>query len=120
MSSAPVDSGRLFTATTAQNEGQFAPRDWVLFLAVATIWGSSFLLMAIGLDSFEPGLVTLLRVGLGAVALWMVPQARHVRIDRHDWPRLVFLSVVWVAIPFTLFPIAQQYVITKRIEAGGK
>ena len=40
----------------------------------------------------------------------MVPQARHVRIDRSDWPRLVFLSVVWVAIPVTLFPIAQQYV----------
>ena len=66
--------------------------------------------MDIGLEAFEPGLITLLRVGLGAAALWLVPAARSTRIDRADWPRLVALSVIWVAIPFTLFPIAQQYV----------
>ena len=32
-------------------------------LALSAIWGSSFLLMAIGLNAFEPGLVTLIRVG---------------------------------------------------------
>ena len=77
---------------------------------MSLIWGSSFLLMDIGLDAFSPGLVTWLRVGLGAAALWLVPQAHTVRVTREDWPRLFLLSVLWVAIPFTLFPIAQQYI----------
>ena len=84
--------------------------DWTLFISISLIWGSSFLLMAIGLEAFQPGLITLLRVGLGAAALWLVPAARTTHVARSDWPRLAVLSVVWVAIPFTLFPIAQQYI----------
>ena len=101
---------RILTTSEGLNRDAFSAMDWALFAGISMIWGSSFLLMAIGLDAFEPGVVTLLRVGLGAAALWLVPQARSVKIERHDWPRVVFLSVVWVAIPFTLFPIAQQYV----------
>ena len=70
------------------------------------IWGSSFLLIAIGLDAFEPGLVTWLRVVLGASVLWLVPAARTA-VHREDLPRLVAISVLWVAIPFTLFPLAE-------------
>ena len=92
------------------NREAFSPLDWSLFVSVALIWGSSFVLMDIGLEAFRPGLITLMRVGLGAAALWLVPGARSTRIDRGDWPRLVALSVVWVAIPFSLFPIAQQYI----------
>lgn len=92
------------------NRGAFSVLDWTLFVSISLIWGSSFLLMAIGLEAFEPGLITMLRVGLGAAALWLVPVARSTKVDRSDWPRLVALSIVWVAVPFTLFPIAQQYI----------
>ncbi len=101
---------RILTTAEGVNREAFSPADWGLFTSVSLIWGSSFLLMAIGLEAFEPGLITLLRVGLGAVALWLVPRARATRIDRGDWPRLVALSFVWVAVPFTLFPIAQQHI----------
>lgn len=84
--------------------------DWTLFLALAAIWGSSFLFMAIGLDAFHPGLVTLLRVGLGASVLALIPRTRSVSIDREDWSKIALLSVIWVALPFTLFPIAQQWI----------
>ncbi|MCJ7779833.1 MAG: DMT family transporter [Acidimicrobiia bacterium] len=105
-----TNSARLLTTSEASNEGSFTVLDWSLFLSMSLIWGSSFLLIAVGLDSFSPGLVTWLRVGLGAAALWLVPKARTVRIEAADWPRLFTLSVLWVAIPFTLFPIAQQYI----------
>lgn len=101
---------RLLTTSEGLNRGAFTAMDWALFVSISIIWGSSFLLMAIGLEAFEPGLITLLRVGLGAAALWLVPKARAVQIARTDWPRLVVLSFLWVAIPFTLFPIAQQYI----------
>ncbi len=87
----------------------FEAQDWGLFAAVGLIWGSSFLFIAIGLESLHPGLITWARVGLGALALAMLPASRR-RIDREHLPRLVVLSVVWVAIPFTLFPMAELHI----------
>ena len=101
---------RVLTTSEGINRGAFSASDWALFVSISLIWGSSFLLMAIGLEAFKPGLITLLRVGLGAGALWLVRKARNTRVERADWPRVTALSFLWVAIPFTLFPIAQQYI----------
>jgi len=106
----PPETRRILTTSEGVNREAFSAWDWALFVSVSLIWGSSFLLMAIGLDAFEPGLITVLRVALGAGALWLVPKARTASVQRADWPRLVALSFLWVAIPFTLFPIAQQYI----------
>lgn len=92
-------------------DDQFTPTDWALFGAVAGIWGSSFLFIDIGLDSLPPGVITLLRVGLGALALAVLPLPRsHKPVAPEDRRRLVTLAVFWVAIPFTLFPIAEQHI----------
>jgi drug/metabolite transporter (DMT)-like permease len=99
-------STRALSTTHGTHRGAFAGVDWLLFLVVGTIWGSSFLLMAIGLEAFRPGLVTWLRIVFGASALWLVPGARA-PIDRADRGRMLLLSVTWVVIPFTFFPLAQ-------------
>jgi drug/metabolite transporter (DMT)-like permease len=101
---------RLITTSHGTNREAFSAQDWGLFIALALIWGSSFLLIAIGLDSFHPGVVTMLRVAFGAAVIALVPAARSRKIDRADWPRITLLAAVWVAIPFTLFPIAQQWI----------
>lgn len=100
---------RIFSTSEGVNREAFGAVDWSLFWGIGLIWGSSFLLMAIGLEAFDPGLITWMRVGLGAAVLALAPRARR-RIDRQDWPRLLALSMLWVAIPFTLFPIAQQWI----------
>ena len=100
------DSG---LAVARSDRDAFAVLDWGLFVAVGGIWGASFLFIAIGLDHFHPGLITFARVGLGAAALALLPGARTA-IDRADWPRLVAVSVVWVGIPFTLFPLAEEHI----------
>ena len=41
-----------------------------------------------------------------ASALWLIPGVRA-SIDRADRGRLLLLSITWVVIPFTLFPLAQ-------------
>jgi drug/metabolite transporter (DMT)-like permease len=97
------------STTAGTHVGAFTPLDWALFLSVGIIWGSSFLLIAIGLDAFAPGLVTWLRIVFGAAALWLVPAARQ-RVQREDVSRLVAVSVLWIAIPFTLFPLAEQHI----------
>ncbi len=88
------------------------PLDFGLLAAAAGIWGSSFLFTAIGLDDFHPGLVTLLRIGFGLVALWLMPSARHTQapLSPADRKRIGVLGVVWMAFPLTMFPIAQQWV----------
>ena len=99
-------TARVLSTAHGTHRSAFALVDWLLFAAVGTIWGSSFLFIAVGLESFEPGLVTWLRIVFGATALWSLRSAR-VRLDREDVPRLIALSVSWVVIPFTLFPLAQ-------------
>ena len=100
---------RVLSTSEGTHRGAFGPGEWAAFGAIGLIWGSSFLLIAVGLEAFEPGLVTWLRVVAGAAVLALVPGGR-LPIAREDRPRLVALSVLWVAVPFTLFPLAQQHV----------
>ncbi len=79
-------------------------------MAIAVIWGSSFLWIEVGLEAMRPTVVTLVRVALGALALAVVPSARRTRVAREDWPRVVVVGVLWIGVPFLLFPVAQQYV----------
>ena len=87
----------------------FSPTDWAVFSAIAGIWGASFLFIAIGLESLHPGVITLMRVGLGAAVLNLLPGGR-IRIAREDRARMLAVSVLWVGIPFTLFPLAEQHI----------
>jgi drug/metabolite transporter (DMT)-like permease len=84
-------------------------QDWGILALIALIWGSSFLFMEIGLRAFAPGVVTLARIGLGTATLALLARART-PVDREDWGRIALLGFVWLAIPLTLFPIAQQWI----------
>lgn len=87
----------------------FGPVEWGLLSATALIWGASFLLIAEGLEAYSPGMVTWVRLSLGMVTLALFPAARR-RIARSDWPQVILLGLVWMAVPFLLFPIAQQWI----------
>lgn len=87
----------------------FGASEWGLLIGIALIWGSSFFFIAIGLEAFSPGVVTMARVALGAAALGFVGRARRA-IEREDMARVLVLGVIWIAIPLTLFPIAQQWI----------
>jgi drug/metabolite transporter (DMT)-like permease len=89
--------------------GRFTSTDWALFGAISAIWGASFLLIDIGLDSLHPGAITLGRVVLGALLLTFVPNSR-VTIDAGDRRLMLVVSLVWVGVPFTLFPLAEQHI----------
>jgi drug/metabolite transporter (DMT)-like permease len=75
--------------------------------AVALVWGSSFLWIAIAIDDVDATFVPLARIGFGALALACIPAARH-RLPTFELPRVVFLGLVWMAIPFLLFPLAEE------------
>lgn len=98
----------LFTAQGTQL-GPFGLLEWALLTGVALIWGSSYLLIEIGLESLTPLTITWVRSTLGFLVLVALPAART-RIERSDCPRVVLLGFTWVAVPFFLFPIALQHI----------
>jgi drug/metabolite transporter (DMT)-like permease len=105
-----ITMARLLTTSHGTNRDAFSATDWLLFGSLGLIWGSSFLLMAIGLDAFHPGLVAFGRVVAASAVLYAIPRVRNSTIQREDWPRVAMIGIIWVAIPFTLFPIAQQWI----------
>lgn len=87
----------------------FDSRDWGLLLVVALIWGSSFLWIAIGLDSMSAPAVAFLRVALGGLALALYRPARR-PVDRHALPIIALVGLLGNAGPALLFAVAQQSV----------
>lgn len=87
----------------------FGPAEWGLLAAIALVWGSSFVLIDLALGSFRPGVIAAGRVLLGAVALALVPAARR-PVATEDLGRVAFLGLIWMGIPLSLFPIAQQWI----------
>ncbi|MEP7116440.1 MAG: DMT family transporter, partial [Acidobacteriota bacterium] len=83
--------------------------DWVVMIVPGLIWGASFLLMAEGLEAVAPMGVTFTRLAVGFAVLGLVPSARR-PIARADWPRTAVLGLIWLAIPYSLFPFAEQRV----------
>jgi drug/metabolite transporter (DMT)-like permease len=83
---------------------------WIAFIALALMWGSSYLWIKIGLGSLTP--LTLIggRLLFGAATLGIV-----VAIARPELPRsarmyghLLVMSIVSVVLPFTLITVGEQ------------
>lgn len=108
-----MSSRRIIATAPGTRSEAFGPIEWGLLASLGLMWGSSFLWIAIGLEAFEPGLVALLRIAFGTMALALVGRARR-RVDRSDLPRIVFLGTIWMGIPLTLFPVAQQWIDSSR------
>jgi drug/metabolite transporter (DMT)-like permease len=100
-----ADSGQ----SQGRRSGAFAAIDWALLAGVAAMWGSSFLFIDVGVDHLRPELLALLRLAFGVATLAAIPAARRA-VPRSSWPAIALLGVVWMAVPFMLFPVAQQWI----------
>lgn len=83
--------------------------EWSLVSATALIWGSSFVWIDIALESFRPRVITAFRILVGTATVSLMPAARK-PVDSEDLPRIAFLGLIWVGIPLSLAPIAQQWI----------
>ncbi len=88
---------------------RFGVSELMLAAVLSLTWGSSFLLIAIAIEHVDPAVVPFGRSLVGALALASFPGART-PIPRQHWPRIAFLGLVWMAIPFWLFPLAERSV----------
>ena len=99
----------VFSTAQGSQPGPFGLVEWALLSGVGLIWGSSFLLIEISLESLAPPTITWVRVTLGFLVLTTFPVARR-PVERRDYPRVVLLGFTWVVVPFLMFPIAQQHI----------
>ncbi|WP_207916926.1 DMT family transporter [Micromonospora sp. KC723] len=99
---------------TAEITPDKAPlRSWLPgFVALAAIWGSSFLFIKVGVEELHPLHLTLYRVTTGAVTLLAVLVVLRDRLPREPrvWAHLAVAAAFGVAVPFTLFGYGEQRV----------
>ena len=84
---------------------------WQLkFTALAFIWGSSFLLMKVGLRSLAPLQISGLRIFSGAAVLMILLTASGDRLprDRRLWAHLMVTGFFLGALPFSLFALGEE------------
>jgi drug/metabolite transporter (DMT)-like permease len=82
------------------------------YLALAAIWGSSFLFIKVGIRELPPTYVALGRIGAGALTLLIVLAVTRTRLPRlgRVWGHLAVIGLVGNVIPFTLFGYGEQRV----------
>jgi drug/metabolite transporter (DMT)-like permease len=85
-------------------------RDWLLIILIGAIWGCSFLFNAVLIREIGPIWVSALRVTVGALGCWAYFVATRRSLPREPVRYLQFLilGVLNYAIPFALFPLAEQ------------
>jgi drug/metabolite transporter (DMT)-like permease len=100
---------RLITTSDGTLSTAFGTSEWALLLATALMWGSSYLLISVALEGLRPLAITFLRVALGLAVVSCLPAARRGSLAAPDRPRVALLGVLWLALPLTLYPIAQRH-----------
>jgi drug/metabolite transporter (DMT)-like permease len=87
-------------------------RAWVLFAAVAVLWGAPYLLIKVAVDDgIPPGFVAWARVVMGAaILLGLAGQAGLLHTLRGRWKWMAVFAFVEVTLPFPLIATAEQHV----------
>ncbi|MDH3473635.1 MAG: DMT family transporter [Rhodospirillales bacterium] len=85
------------------------PREWLLLLALALLWGGSFFFAELALVELRPLTVVLGRVGFAALALWTVLalSGRRLPASPRLWGAFLVMGALNNAIPFSLIVWAQ-------------
>lgn len=86
--------------------------DWLIFLALGFMWGSSYLFIKLAVDSFGTFTLIALRLLIGAAFLWVALRASRTPVprDRRAYMHLIVMSVINITIPFALITWAEQSV----------
>lgn len=91
-----------------------------MWIALAIIWGSSFLLMKLGLEALHPMQIATLRIGIAAITLALLAAATRTRMpkDGRTWGLLAICSFFLTALPFTAFVVAETRISSAAAGLG--
>jgi len=91
---------------------QLAKANWLLFIALGFMWGSSYLFIKLAVDDFGTFTLVALRLLVGALLLWAVVRATRQELPREPriYGHLFVMGLVNIVIPFALITWAEQTV----------
>lgn len=91
---------------------QLAKANWLLFIALGFMWGSSYLFIKLAVDDFGTFTLVALRLLVGALLLWAVVRATRQELprERRIYGHLFVMGLVNIVIPFVLITWAEQTV----------
>ncbi len=86
--------------------------DWLLLLALAAMWGSSFMFNRLAVASLPPWTVVAGRIGIAALVLVVVVHAAGKRLPPlgRGWVPYAVIALIGNAVPFYLITWGQQVV----------
>lgn len=86
--------------------------NWLIFLALGFMWGSSYLFIKLAVDDFGTFTLVALRLAVGAALLWITIRLAGQALPREPriYGHLVVMAVVNIVIPFVLITWAEQSV----------
>jgi len=86
--------------------------DWLIFLALGLMWGSSYLFIKIGVSDFGTFTLVALRLAIGAALLWAVVKLAGQSLPRSPraYGHLMVMAIVNIALPFVLITWAERNV----------
>lgn len=85
---------------------------FLLLALLSIIWGSSFLLMKVGLDAFSPLEIATIRLSIAGIVLLPVVFARIAQLNIKQVLLLALIGLTGNGIPAFLFPMAEQVLPT--------
>lgn len=90
------------------------------YVALALIWGASFLFMKLGLQALAPVQIAAWRIGCGFLTLLVLASVRRVRLPRGRtvWGHMQVSAVFLGSLPFTLFALSQTRVSSALAGVG--
>jgi len=93
------------------------PQYWALIILLGAVWGCSFLFNAVLIREISPLWVAAGRVTIGAAICWLVFFATRKKLptDLRLYPQFLVLGILNYAIPFALFPYAEQTVASSIV-----
>lgn len=86
--------------------------DWLIFVALGFMWGSSYLFIKLAVDDFGTFTLVALRLLVGALFLWSALRISGTAVprDRRIYGHLLVMAIINVVIPFALITWAEQTV----------
>jgi drug/metabolite transporter (DMT)-like permease len=86
--------------------------NWALLMGLVALWGTSFLIIAISVETIDPISIVFYRLVLGALVLALVVFARGESVPRElrIWGGFLLMAIAGNALPFFLITWGQQTV----------
>lgn len=87
-------------------------KDWLAFIALGMIWGSSFLWIKIAVQEANPILLVAFRLLFGACGLLVIVLFSHPKWpqDKKTWVMLTILGIFNNGLPYVLISWGEQYI----------